>query len=182
MKKKDMKIHINKLEETLRQRGQGRLRKSVYFILLNPNMKPGPNLTEEDIRRELADIITVFAENLDRVITFNIDGHEYTKEFMKTVRVRYAIEKGYGRRKKDGSYPDDGGSVHAHMVLYIEHTSNITVTHEKVSEVIQPEFLAVFGKRGFVSKPRLIQQDQTEEYMTKSETYRNGYQWVTLNQ
>ena len=176
-----MQIHINKLEETLRQKGEGRLRKSVYFILLNPNVKPSANLDEETIRQELADIIAVFADNLDRVITFNKAGHAYTKEYMKTVRVRYAIEKGFGRRKKDGTYPEEGGSIHAHLVLYIEHTSNITVTQESVSSVIQPEFVAVFGKRGFVSKPRLIQQDQTEDYMTKSETYRNGYKWVTLN-
>lgn len=181
MKKKDMIIHINKLEETLRQKGEGRVRKSVYFILINPNIKPSPNLSEEAIRRELADIINVFAECLEEVITFNKEGHAYTKEFIKVIRIRYAIEKGYGRRKKDGSYPEGGGSIHAHIVLYIEHTSNITVTHEKINDIFQREFLEVFGKNGFVSRPRLIPQDQTEDYMTKSETYRNGYKWVTLN-
>lgn len=176
-----MQIHINKLEETLRQKGEGRLRKSVYFILLNPNTKPSPTLSEGEIKQELADVINYFADNLSKVITFNKGGHAYTSEYIKTVRIRYALEKGYGRRKKDGTYPADGGSIHAHVVLYIEHMSNITVTQESVSELLQPEFLAVFGKRAFISKPRLIPQDQTEDYMTKSDTYRNGFKWVTLN-
>ncbi len=182
MKKKDMKIHITKLEEALRQRGEGRVRKSVYFILLNPNMKAGANLTDEDIRRELIDIVTLLAANLDKIITFNKEGHNYSKEYILKVRIRFAIEKGFGRRRKDGTYPEDGGTIHIHIVLYIEHVSNITVSYDKLDNFIQEEFVATFGKRGFVSKPRLIQQDQTEDYMTKSETYRNGYKWVTLDQ
>lgn len=174
-------MHINKLEENLRQRGEGRLRKSVYFVLLNPNVKPGPGFTEDQIKQELADIIQYLSNNVEDVITFNKSGHIYSTEHIKLVRIRYAIEKGYGRRKKDGSYPEEGGSIHAHLVLYIEHYSNITVTHESLSELLQPEFRAVFGKNAFISKPRLIQQDQTEDYMTKSTTYRNGYEWKTLN-
>lgn len=181
MKKRDMQIHINKLEETLRQKGSGRIRKSVYFVLLNPNTKPTPNMSENDIRKELTDIIKYLGENLGKVITFNVSGHVFTNEYIVVARLRFAIEKGFGRRNKLGQYPEDGGTIHAHVVIYVEHKSNITITHESLSELLQPEFNAVFGKNAFISKPRLIQQDQTEDYMTKSETYRNGYQWKTLD-
>lgn len=176
-----MQIHINKLEETLRQKGEGRVRKTVYFILLNPNVRPTPNLSDDDIRRELSDIIKYLSKNLGKVITFNKPGHKYTTDYILTVRVRYALEKGFGRRNKKGEYPAEGGTVHAHVVIYIEHKSNITITQESIAELLQPEFRATFGKDAFISKPRLIQQDQTEDYMTKSLTYRNGFKWKTLN-
>lgn len=175
-----MQIHINKLEETLRQKGEGRVRKTVYFVLLNPNIRASPNLSEEAIRQELSDIVQYLANNLKQVITFNKPGHKYTQEFIVTARLRFAIEKGYGRKNKDGAYPSQGGTLHAHVVIYIEHKSNITITQESLSELLQPEFLSVFGQRAFISRPRLIQQDQTEDYMTKSVTYRNGYEWKTL--
>jgi hypothetical protein len=181
MKKRDMQIHINKLEETLRQKGEGRVRKSVYFVLLNPNTRATPNMTDADIRRELVDIIKFLGEHLDKIITFNKTGHKYTKEYIDVARLRFAIEKGYGRKNKNGQYPEDGGTVHAHVVIYIEHRSNITITQESISDLLQPEFNSIFGKNAFISKPRLIQQDQTEDYMTKSETYRNGFKWKTLN-
>ena len=181
MKKRDLQIRVNKLEEELRKRGNGQVRKTAYFVLLNPNVRIGDGMTDDEVRSLLTDIIKYLAENMQEVITFNKTGHSYTSDYIKKIKVRYAMEKGVGRRKKDGTYPVDGGSVHAHVVLYIEHTSNITITYESLVALLEPEFNASFGKNGFISKPRLIQADMTEAYMTKSSTYRNGYKWVTLD-
>lgn len=180
MKKRDLQIHITKLEEQLRKRGTGQVRKTAYFILLNPNVKSSEGLPDSEVRSLLSDIVKYLADNIESVITFNKSGHSYTTEYIKKIKVRFAMEKGTGRRKKDGTYPEDGGSVHAHVVVYIEHTSNITITYESLAELLEPEFRSSFGKNGFISKPRLIQADMTEEYMTKSSTYRNGYKWETL--
>lgn len=180
MKKRDLQIHITKLEEQLRKRGNGQIRKTAYFILLNPNVKASDGMVDDEVKELLADIIRYLSDNIGSIITFNKEGHVYSTEFIKKIKVRYALEKGTGRRKKDGTYPEEGGSVHAHVVVYIEHTSNITITYESLVELLQPEFRSSFGKNGFISKPRLIQADMTEEYMTKSLTYRNGYKWETL--
>lgn len=180
MKKRDLQIHITKLEEQLRKRGNGQIRKTAYFILLNPNVKVSDGLSDEEVSNLLSDIIKFLAENIESIIIFNKEGHIYSTEYIKKIKVRFAMEKGTGRRKKDGTYPEGGGCIHAHVVIYIEHTSNITITYEKLVELLEPEFRASFGKNGFISKPRLIQADMTEEYMTKSLTYRNGYKWETL--
>ena len=94
MKKRDWIIHANKLEEQLRNRGEGRLRKTAYFILVNPNCTTADGLTDAQIKSLLADILQYLTDNIADVITFNKDGHEYTKEYIKLVRVRYAMEKG----------------------------------------------------------------------------------------
>jgi len=182
MKKRDLIAYNNKLEELLRQRGNGQVRKTTYFILLNPNLVPSDNVSDSEAKELLADIIKYLADNIGLVITFNKTGHGFTSDFILKIKIRYAIEKGSGRRRKDGTYPEEGGSIHAHVVVYIEHLSNITITYERLYELLSPEFRASFGKNGFISKPRLIQADMTEEYMTKSVTYRNGYKWETINE
>jgi len=179
MKKKDLITRVNSLEEELRKRGEGRIRKSAYFILLNPNVKTS-DMPDNEVMSLLSDIVKYLADNMESVITFNKDGHLYSGEYIKKIKVRFAMEKGSGRRRKDGSYPDSGGCVHAHVVVYIEHVSNITITYESLRDLLEPEFSAAFGKPGFISRPRLIQADMTEDYMTKSLTYANGYKWETL--
>jgi len=180
MKKRDLLIHVSKLEEQLRNNGNGRMRKTAYFILLNPNCNARDGMEDTQVMSLLSDIIKFLSENIDEVITFNKEGHGYTKDYIKRIKVRYAMEKGTGRRKKDGTYPESGGCVHAHVVIYIEHYSNITIEYERLVELLEPEFMSSFGKKGFIGRPRLIQADRTEEYMTKSETYKNGYKWETL--
>lgn len=179
MKKRDLITKVQSLEETLRKRGEGRIRKTAYFILLNPNVKSS-DMPDTEVMSLLTDIVKFMADNMRSIITFNKEGHAYSSEYIKKIKVRFAMEKGTGRKKKDGSYPEGGGCVHAHVVIYIEHLSNITITYESLVELLEPEFMASFGKRGFISRPRLIQADMTEDYMTKSLTYRNGYKWETL--
>jgi hypothetical protein len=179
MKKKDLAARVVSLEEELRKRGEGRIRKTAYFVLLNPNVKSS-DMEDKEVMSLLSDIVKYLADNIDSVITFNKEGHSYSTEFIKKIKVRFALEKGSGRRKKDGTYPEGGGCVHAHVVIYIEHLSNITITYDSLVELLEPEFRASFGKAGFISRPRLIQADMTEDYMTKSLTYKHGFKWKTI--
>lgn len=179
-KKKDLLIEIDKLNEKLSQRGSGKIRKTSYFLLLNSNSRPDGSTTEEDIENHLRDIIVFLGDNMDQVIEFNTSGHGWSSKYVESVDIKYAIERGSGRRKKDGTYPVGGGNIHAHVILTILHKSNITMTQEKLSDLLQPEFELYFGRRGFISRPRLISNNMVEEYMTKSKRYKEGHTWETV--
>lgn len=176
----DLQKRIDELEEQLRKRGEGKTRMSKYFVVLNSNTRVSAIESEADLNRKLSYIITYMADHLGNVIIFNKDKHGWSKKYIKKVIVKYAIERGEGRRKKDGTYPENGGFVHSHVTVTIQHTSNITMSYEKLRELLEPLFLEYFGKKGFIGKPRLVSTDQTELYMTKSKPYKKGYRWVTI--
>lgn len=178
--KKDLQAEITRLNEELSKRGKGKVRTSAYFILVNSNTKPDIHETEESIANKLKKVILYLSENLDEVVHFNVAGHTWSGEHVTDVLVRFAIERGVGRKRQDGSYPVDGGTVHAHIILIIKHKSNITIPRTAIADLLQPELEMYFGKRGFVSPPRLISTNKVEDYMTKSEKYKNGHEWVTL--
>ena len=182
MKKKDLVARLNVLEEESRRRGDGKVKFSKWNITLNPNTHTGvlPQYTEEYIKNSLIDIIIYLADNLEEAIVFNNPDHEWYKPYIVNVKVRYAIEQGEGRRKKDGSYPDKGGFIHAHVRIEVTHRSNITLSYGRLSNLLQPRFEEQYPKKGWISTPRLVSEDQTERYITKSKYYKKGYKWVTL--
>lgn len=180
LRKVDLEAEITHLNELLAKRGRNKTRTSAYFILINSNTKPSQYETEQDIARKLKNIILYLSENLDEVVTFNKQGHAWSSDYIEDVNIKFAIERGVGRRRKDGTYPDSGGTVHAHVILTIHHKSNITIPRTAISDLLQPELEMNFGKKGFVSPPRLIAQNMLEHYITKSDKYKNGHEWVTL--
>lgn len=182
MKKRDLIARNNVLEEENRRRGEGNLKFSKWNILLNPNthVDNTMNFTEEYIRESLIDIIVYLADNLEDVILFNKSDHGWYLPHIVSVKVRYAIEKGEGRRRKDGTYSEKGGFIHAHVRLEIAHRSNITLNYGRLSNLLQPRFEQAFGKKGLIGTPRLVSEDQTERYITKDKKYKKGVKWVTL--
>jgi len=182
MKKQDLLKRLNVLEEESRRRGDKKVRFSKWNITLNPNthVNDSINYTEDYIKTSLTDIIIYLADNLEKVIYFNNPEHEWFQPYIVSVKIRYALERGEGRQRKDGTYPESGGFIHAHVRIEITHRSNITLTYGRLKALLEPKFEEAFGKKGWISTPRLVSEDQTERYITKSKYYKKGYKWVTL--
>lgn len=182
MKKRDLIARLNVLEEESRRRGDGRVKFSKWNITLNPNtyVNNAMNFTEDYIKNNLIEIIIYLADNLEQAIMFNNPDHEWFHPHIVQVKVRYAIEQGEGRRRKDGTYPKSGGFIHAHVRIEVTHRSNITLSYGRLKRLLEPLFEAAFGKKGWISTPRLVSEDQTERYITKGKYLKKGYKWVTL--
>ncbi len=182
MKKQDLLKRLNVLEEEGRRRGDKKVRFSKWNITLNPNtyVNDSINFTEDYIKNSLTDIIVYLADNLEKAIYFNNPDHEWFQPHIVSVKIRYAIEQGEGRQRKDGTYPETGGFIHAHVRIEVTHRSNITLTYGRLKSLLEPKFEEAFGKKGWISTPRLVSEDQTERYITKSKYYKKGYKWVTL--
>jgi len=182
MKKRDLVARLNVLEEESRRRGDKKVRFSKWNITLNPNtyIDNAMNYTEKYIQDALRDIIILLADNLEEVIRFNDPDHEWYQPYIISAKVRYALEQGEGRQRKDGTYPATGGFIHAHVRIEITHRSNISLIYGALRKLLQPEFERSFGKQGYIGTPKLVSEDQTERYITKSKYYKKGYKWVTL--
>lgn len=182
MKKKDLLARLNVLEEEGRRRGDKKVRFSKWNITLNPNTHVDDTMyyTEDYIRESLTEIIVYLADHLQEVIMFNNPDHDWYVPHIVSVKIRYAIERGEGRQKKDGTYPENGGFIHAHVRIEITHRSNISLVYGRLKNLLEPRFEQAFGKKGWISTPRLVSEDQTERYITKSKYYKKGYRWVTL--
>lgn len=182
MKKRDLIARLNVLEEENRRRGVHKIRSSKWNITLNPNtyVNGAMNYTENYIKNSLIEIIIYLADNLDQAIVFNNPDHDWYEPHIVKEKVKYAIEQGEGRQRKDGTYPETGGFIHAHVRIEVYHRSNITLSYGRLRKLLEPKFEEAFGKKGWISTPRLVSEDQTERYMLKSKYYKKGYKWVTL--
>lgn len=146
------------------------LKYTQYFILVDTKRKCDPNdAFDKQFCIDYCDqIMREFADQIQTLVTFNRKTHSWTGEFIKDVKIKYAIEFGLGRLKKDGTRGKSGGTVHIHIYLTIYHHSNIQVTQEALADFFLPRILLHFGTRGFVSRPRLVPLNRIEEYMEKS--------------
>lgn len=184
MKKKDLIARLNVLEEENRRRGEKKVKYSKWFVTLNPNTKVdyAKGYSESYIENELLDIITYLYNNLRKVIVINNPEHDFYKPHIEKCVVKYVFEKGEGRRKKDGTYPEGGGLIHAHIRIEVTHNSNISLSWARMKNLLEPRFMLGFGKKGWISTPRLISEDKSERYITKSLKYKKGFRWVVVGE
>lgn len=140
-----------------------------YFILVDTKIKPR---SEAELQRakEYCDwYMQEFQQSLSTLITFNKPGHSWTTDYINDSVVKYVIEVGEGKLKKDGTRGKSGGTVHIHIYVIIKHQSNITLFWEALKDFFKPKILHDFGiENCFVSKPRLVSPNFVEEYMEKS--------------
>lgn len=183
MKKKDLLARLNALEEENRRRGEGKEKYSKWNILLNTNtpVDVSKGYTAEYITNELEQIIRYLYVNLRKVIVINKPEHSFYKPFIQSCLVKYVIEEGNGRQKSDGTYPRNGGLIHSHVRIEITHNSNISLSYVKLKRLLMPKFLEAFGRQGFIGTPKLVSEDQSERYVTKSKKYAKGFNWVILD-
>lgn len=140
-----------------------------YFILVDTKIKPQ---SEAELQRakEYCDwYMQEFQQSLPTLITFNKPGHLWNSDYINESVVKYVIEVGEGKLKKDGTRGKSGGTVHIHIYIIIKHQSNITLFWEALKNFFKPKILHDFGiENCFVSKPRLVSPNFVEEYMEKS--------------
>lgn len=149
---------------------RGTLRYTQYFFLVDTKKKVDASdpFAKQQAIDYCDEIMREFAAQIASVVTFNKKKHYWSPDYIESVKIKYAIEFGLGRLKKDGTKGLTGGTVHIHVYLTIHHRSNIQVTQEALSNFFSPLVLMHFGTRAFVSRPRLVPLNRIEEYMGKS--------------
>lgn len=180
VRKKDLEIEIDKLNEILAKKGHNRPKTSMYFFLLNSNETPKNSTEVESSMEYMKEIVrSTFEDNLDQFVKFKDKSHKYSKEYIDDVKVKFSLEQGLGRKKKDGSYSQYAGQVHAHVLATIRHRSNISINHENLQTFVQGKFNDYYGHNGFVGV-KWVPGNALDDYMTKSKRYQNGFEWKPI--
>lgn len=141
-----------------------------YFFLIDTKYKPKNSVDEKRVIDYCKEIMEGFIEAIYRneIITFNLKGHGLTNEFIKDIKVKYVIEKGKGKLKKDGTRGNSGGTIHIHVYIIILHHTNITIHWDQLKDYFVPEIRHHIGTENpYVSRPHLIPLNRVEEYMEK---------------
>lgn len=140
-----------------------------YFFLIDTKYKPDGSAFDRQRAIDYCDeIMREFAQSLNEIVQLNRKTHTWSPEYISDVKIKYAVEIGLGRLKKDGTRGLSGGTVHIHVYLTIFHFTNLTVTQEALADFFLPRILLQFGTKGFVGRPRLVPLNRIEEYMEKS--------------
>ena len=144
-----------------------KLKRSQWFFLVNSRHKPQPMDGSEDYLDALMQDFAVQVK-AGEIITMNRKTHAWLPEYIDEVRIKYVVELGKGKLKKDGTKGKSGGTIHLHVYLSVYHHSNISLEWEALRDFFEPPMFQYFALKPFISRPRLVQPDRVEEYMVKS--------------
>lgn len=146
-----------------------RKKRSEWFFLVNTRYKPEDEYDRQRCEAYLDEVMLEFSNAVREgaIIDLNRKTHQWNAEYIDDVRIRYVIELGKGKLKKDGTKGRSGGELHLHVLLTVFHHSNVSLTWEKLVEFFEPRLLLFFGRKPFVSRPRLTGENRTQEYMEK---------------
>lgn len=180
LRKKDLEKELDRINELLAQKGHNKQKTSTFFILLNSNESTQNQTQVESSREYMKEIVKTMGENTEKFVQFRDSSHKFTTEYVDNVNIKFALEQSRGRRKKDGTYSEHGGQVHAHVLMTVKHKSNISLDHQALQDLLQPEFNSYYGHNGFVGAPKWIPDSKVEDYMTKSKDYSGGHRWKEI--
>jgi hypothetical protein len=125
-----------------------------------------------EIARDTFEVVFAFPDPVlftaGQYITMNRKTHAWLPEYIDEVRIKYVVELGKGKLKKDGTKGKSGGTIHLHVYLSVYHHSNISLEWEALRDFFEPPMFQYFALKPFISRPRLVQPDRVEEYMEKS--------------
>lgn len=179
-KKEDLQKEIDRLNEQLAMTGKTRQKRSTYFMTFNSNETTRNKTERESSKEYMKEIMKHASDNVDQYIHFNEPGHYFSKKYINEVNFRFTLEVSRGRKKKDGTYSSYSGQVHSHAILDVHHKSNISIDHNKLSELLQPKFNEYYAHDGYIGPATWIPQHKLEEYLTKGKEYENGFKWVEV--
>lgn len=158
-------------EKTWAHGKEGKLHRSEWFFLVNTRHKPANGNPDLERSKEYGDVIMAdfaHAVRAGDILTLNKKKHQWNTDFIQDVKIRYVVEIGKGKLKKDGHPGNVGGTVHFHVMLTVHHRSNISLEWEKLYEFFQPLIEQYFfQERPFIGRPKLIPQNRVVEYMEK---------------
>ena len=146
-----------------------KLRRSEWFVLIDTKLKPKSDSEFEDAKAYCDALMEDFARAIKEghIIKMNKASHRWDSQFIESVRVRYVVELGLGKLKKDGTRGKTGGTVHIHCLITIYHYSNISLPYENLVQFFEEPLRYRFGKKPFIGHPQLVKGSRTEEYMEK---------------
>jgi hypothetical protein len=102
------------------------------------------------------------------ILTMNKKKHEWNSDFIESVKIRYVTEIGKGKLKKNGQPGKVGGTVHFHILLTVQHRSNISLQWESIWDFFQPFIEEYFFQpKPFIGHPKLVPANRIQEYMEK---------------
>jgi len=145
------------------------IKRSEWFILVDTKYKPQ---SAEDFAAAKAfcdGLMKDFTRELKNgtIVALNRITHAWNSEYIDSIRVRYVVELGLGKLKKDGTRGKTGGTVHIHILLTLLHYTNMSLPYENLQLFFTQPLEYRFGKRPFIGHPRLVKGNRTEEYMEK---------------
>ena len=162
-------LHENAVYQTKLWASKKKQHTSAYFILIDTKCRPSSEFDKQRIIDYCDEIMREFSSMIHALISFNFSSHKWTSDYIDSVSIKYVVEIGPGKLKKDGTRGKSGGTVHIHVYLVIRHHSNITLHWEDLKDFFKPRILHHLGtETAFVSRPRLIPQNRIEEYMEKT--------------
>lgn len=163
---------LRKENEILKQKQWARKsenRFTRYFFLVDTKIKPNSFEERQRTIDYIDEIMREFKIDLGTLIIFNKKNHTWALEFIDNIKIRYVVEEGPGKIKKNGQLGSSGGKIHIHIDLSIWHKSNITLDYAKLRNWFKDKLTYHLGvERPFISHPRLVHENQIEEYMSKS--------------
>ncbi len=165
--------HLRWQNSVLREKGWAsdpdRKKRSEWFFLVNTRHKPESEQERKEGEEYIDSVMLEFSDAVKQgeIIDLNRKTHSWDSRFIDDVRIRYVVELGKGKLKKDGNRGRSGGELHIHVLLTVFHHSNISLTWESLVNFFRPRFELFFAKKPFVSRPRLTSENRTLEYMEK---------------
>ena len=139
-----------------------------YFLLISTKIRPANESERELYEQRLDGLMDEFFRALPDLVKFRFKKHEWTNEYIDDCNLKYTIEVGRGRLRKDGTRGESGGELHVHVLITILHHSNISLDHDTVEAFLKPLCEQYFYTTPFIGRLRLVGQDRTEEYMQKT--------------
>jgi len=146
-----------------------KVNRSEWFFLVDTRHKPTSEQDKARSERYCDGVMEEFTRELQEgnIITLNKKKHQWNQDYIDSTSVRYVVELGLGKMKKDGTRGASGGTIHIHALVTVIHHSNISLTQETLADFFVPRLQTLFGKRPFVGRPRLTNQNRVVEYMEK---------------
>lgn len=140
-----------------------KIKTSQFMVTINPNIsckKVGDDLMKERLKETIQCVYS--NQSLQHLVKFRDYRHSFTSKYIKGIKMEYALEKG----KKCGF-------VHSHILLKIEHVSNIQLKFremkEKVRQCLDFESLGLNPERKFYFNVRIVKDNNASVryYMEK---------------
>lgn len=165
----NLRWQVSVLKEKNWSRDPDRKKRSEWFFLVNTRYKPVDEYDKARCEEFIDEIMQEFAQAVrnGEIVEMNRKTHHWDGNFIDDIRIRYVVELGKGKLKKDGTRGKSGGELHVHVLLTIYHYSNLTLTWEALVEFFSPRLKTYFANKPFISRPRLTSENRTIEYMEK---------------
>lgn len=159
-------------------------RMSKYFFLIDTKLIANEIHSSEDLQNYVHDVLSGVKDLGVDLASINLDNptqEDYDK--IRSIQIRYAFENVNGpdnpRLTKTGKIDRRGATFHAHGTITFRHHTNLTLNKELFREYMAQELEKLTGVIPFIGKVKYVEGDITEIYMTKSDRYKHGYEWIS---